>query len=50
MLVIGNEKKFSIDSEKIGRTAINELFEYIKNGYANNYIAADVRVRRSVVK
>lgn len=40
----------SIDSEKIGRTAINELFEYIKNGYANNYIAADVRIRRSVVK
>lgn len=40
----------SIDSEKIGRTAMRELFEYISKGYANNYIAADVRVRRSVVK
>ncbi len=37
----------SIDSEKIGRTAIKELFEYIRQGYANNYIAADVKVRRS---
>jgi len=37
----------SIDSEKIGRTAIKELFEYIKRGYANNYIAADVKIRRS---
>lgn len=37
----------SIDSEKIGRTAMKELFEYIKRGYANNYIAADVKVRRS---
>ena len=37
----------SIDSEKIGRTAMTELFEYIRRGYANNYIAADVKVRRS---
>lgn len=40
----------SIDSEKIGRTAVKELFEYINHGYANNYIAADVKVRRSGTK
>ena len=37
----------SIDSEKIGRTAMQELFEYIKSGYANNYIMSDVQVKRS---
>ena len=36
-----------IDSEKIGLTAIKELFEYMKNGYANSYIAADLSVRKA---
>ncbi len=40
----------SIDSEKIGRIAMKELFEYIRRGYANNYIAAEVRVKRSGIK
>lgn len=39
-----------IDSEKIGHTAIKELFEYMKNGYANSYIAADLSVRKAVTK
>lgn len=37
----------SIDSQNIGVTAMSELFEYIKYGYANNYINADVRVRKA---
>lgn len=37
----------SIDSEKIGRMALSELFEYMNKGYANNYISSDVKVRRS---
>lgn len=37
----------SIDSEKIGRTAMKELFDYIRDGYANNYIAADVSISRT---
>ena len=36
----------SIDSQKIGSLALKELFEYIHYGHANNYIAADVKVRR----
>lgn len=37
----------SIDSQKIGRAALRELFEYINYGYANSYIASDVRVRKA---
>lgn len=37
----------SIDSEKIGQMAMKEIFEYIRNGYSNNYISAGVRVKRS---
>ncbi len=37
----------SIDSQNIGVTAMSELFEYIKYGYANNYINADVRVKKA---
>ena len=37
----------SIDSQKIGAVALKELFEYIHYGHANNYIAADVKVRRA---
>lgn len=37
----------SLDPEKIGETAIREFFEYITKGYANSYIAADVKISRS---
>ncbi len=37
----------SIDAESMGKAAISELFEYIKFGYANNYITADVKVRKA---
>lgn len=37
----------SIDSRRTGKTAMTELFEYIRYGYANNYITTDVKVRRS---
>lgn len=37
----------SIDSKKIGVTAMSELFEFIRYGYANNYINADVRVKKA---
>lgn len=36
----------SIDSQKTGSLALRELFEYIHHGHANNYIAADVKVRK----
>lgn len=38
-------KLLSIDSAGIGRTALGELFEYIRYGHANNYMTADVLVR-----
>ena len=34
----------SLDPEKIGETAIRELFEYRTKGYANSYITADVKI------
>lgn len=37
----------SIDSQKIGRSALKELFEYIRYGHANNYITADVCVKKA---
>lgn len=36
----------SMDSRKIGQSAIRELFEYRNKGYANSYIAADVKISR----
>ena len=36
----------SLDPEKIGETAIRELFEYRTKGYANSYITADVKISR----
>ena len=36
----------SIDSEEIGRKAVNELFEYITFGSANGYVNADIQIRR----
>ncbi len=38
-------KLLSIDSEGMGKAALAELFEYIRYGYANNYLTADVLVR-----
>ena len=37
-------KLVSLDPEKIGETAIRELFEYRTKGYANSYITADVKI------
>jgi|WetSurMetagenome_2_1015567.scaffolds.fasta_scaffold191275_2 ribose transport system substrate-binding protein len=37
----------SVNPEKIGETAIRELFEYRNNGYANSYITADVQIRKA---
>ena len=37
----------SIDSPKIGETSMNELFEFIRYGYANSYINADVRIKKA---
>ena len=34
----------SLDPEKIGETAIMELFEYRRKGYANSYVTADVKI------
>lgn len=36
----------SIDSEEIGRKAVNELFEYKNNGSANSYVVSDIQVKR----
>lgn len=35
---------FSLDPEKIGETAVREIFEYRNKGYANSYITADVKI------
>ena len=37
----------SLNPEKIGETAIRELFEYRSKGYANSYVTADVKTTRS---
>jgi len=37
----------SQNPEKIGESAIEELFEYRTKGYANSYITADVKISRS---
>ncbi|WP_407398029.1 hypothetical protein [Treponema sp.] len=39
-------KLVSLDPVKIGRTAMYEFFEYRSRGYANNYISAEIRVRK----
>ena len=38
---------FSLDPEKIGETAVKELFEYRSKGYANSYITADVKFSKA---
>lgn len=37
----------TINPEKIGEEAMAALYEYITKGYTNNYITADVKIRRS---
>lgn len=37
----------SLDPEKIGESAITELFEYRNKGYANSYISADVKISKA---
>ena len=37
----------SLDPEKIGETALMELFEYRRKGYANSYVTADVKISRA---
>lgn len=37
----------SLDPEKMGETAIRELFEYRTKGYANSYITAEVKITRA---
>ena len=37
----------SLDPEKMGETAIRELFEYRTKGYANSYITADVKITKA---
>lgn len=39
-------KLISIKPEEIGKKAVNELFEFIKTGYANSYVIADVEVNK----
>ena len=43
-------KLVSFNFNKIGRTAMTELFEYRNKGYANSYITADLQVRRAEKK
>ena len=38
------EELVSLDPEKIGETAIRELFEYRSKGYANSYVTANVKI------
>ena len=37
----------SLDPKKIGENAIREFYEFRTKGYANSYIAADVKISRS---
>ena len=37
----------SLDPEKMGETAIREIFEYRTKGYANSYITADVKITKA---
>ena len=41
------EELVSLDPEKIGETAIRELFEYRSKGYANSYVTTNVKTIRA---
>lgn len=38
---------FSLDPERIGKAAMQELFEYRNKGYANSYVTASVKITRA---
>ena len=38
---------FSLDPERIGKTAMQELFEYRNKGYANSYVTVDVKITKA---
>ncbi|MBO4639201.1 MAG: substrate-binding domain-containing protein [Treponema sp.] len=38
---------FSLDPERIGKAAIQELFEYRNKGYANSYVTAEVKITKA---
>jgi ribose transport system substrate-binding protein len=38
---------FSLDPERIGKAAMQELFEYRNKGYANSYVTAGVKITRA---
>lgn len=42
------DELISLDPEKIGETAVREFFEYRNKGYANSYIAADVKISETM--
>lgn len=53
MLYLNNgiiKKLVCVDSENIGETAMKQLYEYRSKGYANSYVAADIRVIEGDVK
>ena len=37
-------KLISVKTQDIGKKAVQELFEYLKSGYANSFVSADVEV------
>ncbi|MCR5318564.1 MAG: substrate-binding domain-containing protein [Treponema sp.] len=39
----------SVKTQEIGQKAMEELFEYINNGYANSYVSAEIEVLRREV-
>ena len=38
---------FSLDPERIGKAAMQELFEYRNKGYANSYVTAEVKITKA---
>ena len=38
----------SVKTQDIGKKAMTELFEYLKNGYANSFVSAEVEVLKGV--
>ena len=42
------DELISLDPEKIGEAAVREFFEYRKKGHANSYIAADVKISKTI--
>ena len=38
---------FSLDPERIGKMAMQELFEYRNKGYANSYVTPEVKITKA---